>query len=353
VSELSVAIVGYGLAGRFFHAPLIAATPGLAVASVVTSDRRRQREAAAEHPEARVLPRLEDALELEPDLVVVATANVAHVELASAALDRGVPVVVDKPLATTADDAHKLVSRAEQAGVMLTVFQNRRWDTDQLTLRRLIDDGALGTITRYESRFERWRPDPGPTAWRDALPSEEGGGVLLDLGSHLVDQALVLFGPVSEVYAEVAARRGTPGDDDVFIALHHVGGTISHLWASAVAPAPGPRLRVQGTAGGFVVSEVDPQEAALREGRRPNTGTDWGMPAEWERPRLVAGERGVPVSPEPGDWPRFYALMHESLTAASPPPVDPRDAVEALRILEAARQSARTGAVVAPEPKES
>jgi len=349
VSDLRVAIIGYGLAGRYFHAPLVASTPGLVVASVITSDERRQRQAGAEHPDARVLPRLQDALEQAPDLVVIATANTAHVELASAALDRGVPAVVDKPLASSADEAQELVGRAERAGVLLTVFQNRRWDTDQLTLRRLIDDGALGNITRYESRFERWRPDPAPQNWREALPSEQGGGVLLDLGSHLVDQALVLFGPASRVYAEVASRRGTPGDDDVFIALQHAGGTTSHLWGSAFAPAPGPRLRVQGTAGGFVVTGLDPQEAAMREGRRPAGDADWGRPAEWEYPRLLAGERSVPVPPEPGDWPRFYALVREALMAGGPPPVDPRDAVEALRVLEAARQSARTRSVIALE----
>jgi predicted dehydrogenase len=189
------------------------------------------------------------------------------------------------------------VTRAERAGVLLSVFQNRRWDSDQLTLRRLMAEGALGTITRYESRFERWRPEPDPAKWREARPPEQGGGVLLDLGSHLVDQALVLFGPATHTYAEVNARRRVSGDDDVFIALRHASGTISHLWASAVAPSPGPRLRVQGTAGGFLVSGLDPQEAALRAGARPDTASEWGSPQTCEHGRLVAGERSVPVRP--------------------------------------------------------
>ncbi len=346
MAELRVAIAGYGLAGRFFHAPLVAATSGLAVAAVVTTNAQRAAEVSLEHPGARIVANVEQALEAA-DLLVVATTTETHAAVAAAAVDRGVPVVVDKPLAVTTSEAEELVARARDAGVLLTVFQNRRWDTDQLTLRRLIGEGALGTVTRYESRFERWRPEADPSKWREVRPPAEGGGVLLDLGSHLVDQALVLFGPARSVYAEIAARRGTAGDDDVFIALRHDGGTVSHLWASAVAPAPGPRLRVQGSAGGFVVSGVDPQEDALRAGERPDATPAWGRPAGYAYGRLVAGERSVPVPPEPGDWPRFYALLRDALLSGGPPPVDPRDAVTVLRVLEAARESARSGAVVA------
>jgi predicted dehydrogenase len=343
VPDLRVAIVGYGLSGRYFHAPLVAATPGLRVDSVVTSSVSRGRQVAAEHPGARIVTKPAGLWEQEtpPDLVVVATPNDSHGPTASAALEHGTAVVVDKPLAITADEAEALVGQAERAGVLLTVFQNRRWDTDQLTLRRLMAEGALGTVTRYESRFERWRPEPDPGKWRESESAERGGGVLLDLGSHLVDQALVLFGPVSHVYAEVDARRGLAGDDDTFVSLRHAGGTISHLWASAVAPAAGPRLRVQGTEGGFVVPGLDPQEDALRAGERPDTAGDWGKPPEWERGRLVAGDRSVPVPPVPGNWPRFYELLRDALLDGGPAPVDPHDAVITLRVIEAARRSAR------------
>jgi predicted dehydrogenase len=348
VDDIGVAIVGYGLSGRLFHAALIAATPGLRIDSVVTSSEDRRRQVTAEHPGARVLDSVPDLWRsASPGLVVVATPNDSHVAIASAALERGIPVVVDKPLAITADDAQALVAQAQQRGVLLTVFQNRRWDTDQLTLRRLMAEGALGAVTRYESRFERWRPDPDPAKWREQRPPGQGGGVLLDLGTHLVDQALVLFGPVSHVYGEVDARRGTAGDDDVFIALRHISGTLSHLWASAVTAAPGPRLRVQGTAGGLVVPALDPQEAALRAGERPTDRDRWGRSPEWERPRLVAGERSVPVPPEPGDWTRFYELLRVALNEGGPPPVDPGDAVTTLRLLEAARESDHTRAVMA------
>jgi predicted dehydrogenase len=347
MSALRVAIVGYGLAGRFFHAPLVAATDGLEVGAVVTSSPQRSEQVRAEHPAARVVPDLEQLWALEPQLVVVATPNSSHVEIAAAAVDRRVPVVVDKPLAVTAADGESLVERAASAGAMLTVFQNRRWDTDQLTLRKLIAEGALGEITRYESGIERWRPEIDETKWREAEAPDEGGGVLLDLGSHLADQALTLFGPATHVYAEIEHRRGAAGDDDAFIALRHEGGTISHLHASAVTPSPGPRLRVQGTAAGFLVPGLDPQEAALREGARPDEVEGWGLPREWERGRLVAGDQSVPVPPVPGDWPRFYALVRDAVRGAGHPPVDPRDAVAALRVLETARLAAGERRVIA------
>jgi predicted dehydrogenase len=346
VADLRVAIIGYGLAGRIFHAPLIAATPGLEVTSVVTSSANRQAQVSADHPRARILSspeRLWD--DHDHDLVIIATPNDTHVSLASAAIDHGLPVVVDKPLAASAAHAERLAARAQRAGVLLTVFQNRRWDSDQLTLRRLLEGGHLGSVFRYESRFERWRPAPKPGSWRETLPPDEGGGLLLDLGSHLVDQALTLFGAVSHVYAEVDERRGLPTDDDVFIALRHVSGTISHLRASAVTGAPGPRLRVLGTDAAFVLTRLDSQEDRLREGARPDTVPDWGVEPEAHRGRLVTGDASVPVPGERGDWPRFYALLATALRQGGPPPVDPADAVAALRVLEQARASAATATV--------
>jgi predicted dehydrogenase len=230
---------------------------------------------------------------------------------------------------------------------VLTVFQNRRWDSDQLTLARLLAEGRLGAVLRYESRFERWRPAANAASWRDSTAPELGGGQLLDLGTHLVDQALVLFGPVTHVYAEVDARRGAPSDDDAFLALRHEHDVISHLRASAITAAPGPRLRVLGTKAAFVVRELDGQEDALRSGARPDQVPDWGSEPESHWGRLVAGEEGVPVPSERGDWPRFYALLVKALRDGDPPPVDPHDAVGTLRVLEAARLSATGREVVA------
>lgn len=343
---MRVAIVGYGLAGRSFHAPLIEATEGLDLVAVLTANPARRQQLAAERPNVKAVSELDELWEDGADLIIVATPNSSHAEIASAAIERRIPVVVDKPLGVTADEAAAVVSAARHEAVMLTVFQNRRWDTDQLTLRRLMEQDALGEITRYESRFERWRPTLEPGKWRENAPPEEGGGVLLDLGSHLVDQALTLFGPATHVYGEVAAYRGAPGDDDAFVALRHASGTVSHLHASAVTPAPGPRLRVQGSRAGLLVPGLDPQEAALRAGMRPDRDENWGRPADYEHGRLIAGEQSVPVPPEPGAWPRFYALLRDALKDGGQPPVDPEDAVQALRVLEAARRSADERTVV-------
>ena len=338
--DLRVAIVGYGLAGRVFHAPLVAATEGLVVATVMTSNPERQQEVERDHPRARVVSDMTE-LWAQPrhDLVVIASPNAAHAPLAHDVIDHGVAAVVDKPLAVTAAEGEAVVEHAAQAGVSLTVFQNRRWDSDQLTLAQLLADRRLGTVLRYESRFERWRPDPEPNEWR-ALPAEEGGGQLLDLGSHLIDQAILHFGPVTHVYAEVGAVRGLPSDDDDFLALRHAGGVISHLRASAITAAPGPRLRVLGDSAAFVIEHLDSQEDALRAGRRPDTVADWGSEPESHWGRLVRGEESNVVPSERGDWPRFYALLAAALNDGGPPPVDPRDAVTTLRIIEAARRSA-------------
>ncbi|MFL5841575.1 MAG: Gfo/Idh/MocA family oxidoreductase, partial [Thermoleophilaceae bacterium] len=244
---LRAGIAGYGLAGAVFHAPLIEATDGIDVAAVMTRSPERAEHARAAHSGVRVVAEL-DALLEDIDLLVVATPNSTHVPFALAGVERGLPVVVDKPMAVTAADARRLLD----SGGRVTVFHNRRWDGDFLTVKRLIAEGALGTVTRFESRFERFRPEVNEAAWREHGGAAEGGGLLLDLGPHLVDQAVELFGPPVAVYAEVDRRRpGAQVEDDVFVALEHEGGERSHLWMSAVAPLHGPRFRVSGLKAGF------------------------------------------------------------------------------------------------------
>jgi scyllo-inositol 2-dehydrogenase (NADP+) len=348
VSELRVALIGYGLAGRWFHAPLIAAVPELRLTDVITSNPERRRQALEDHPGVRVVAELEELWQgpVLPQLVVVATTNATHVPLALAAIERETAVVVDKPLGVGSAEARRLVRAAERAGVLLTVFQNRRWDSDQLTLRRLLDQGRLGTVLRFESRLERWRPQVDAAAWRSAEPAQ-GGGQLLDLGSHLVDQAVQLLGPVNHVYAEISSLRGLPADDDAFLALRHAGGAVSHLHASSLTALPGPRLRVLGTRGAYVIEGLDSQETALRSGRRPDTEPEWGQEPRSAWGRLESGETEELVPSEPGDWPAFYRQLARALRDGAAPPVDPWDAVETLRILDLARQSAATRRVVA------
>ena len=339
-ADVRVGIVGYGLAGRVFHGRLLAVTPGVRVVAVVTRDPDRQAQARADLPGVRVYAELSAALRAGLDLVVIATPNATHPALAAQALQAGVATVVDKPLAVTAADATRLVELAGAQGVPLTVFQNRRWDADVLTLVDAARAGRLGQIRRFESRFERWRPHLDAGKWREVAPAESGGGILVDLGSHLVDQALHLFGDVTAVYAEVDARRGG-ADDDVFLALTHGCGVRSHLWCSAVAGSPGPRMRVSGSAGALVVQELDGQEAALRAGRRADQA---------DRPvvRLVRGPQEEALPAAAGRWSGFYPAVVAAVRGQGPVPVDPYDAVRCLQVLEAARRSAATGGIVRP-----
>ncbi|MFD4428504.1 Gfo/Idh/MocA family oxidoreductase [Nocardia sp. NPDC058497] len=342
MDQLGVAVVGYGLAGSVFHAPLIAADPRLRVAAVVTSSPERAEQARAEHPGVRVWPGAEElfAEADDIDLAVIATPNRSHAPLALNALAAGLPVVVDKPFAVASADATEVVEAAERAGLPLSVFQNRRWDNDFLTVRGLMEAGELGEVRRFESRFERWRPVP-KGGWRELGDVEAGAGILFDLGSHLVDQALTLFGPVTELYAELDRRRpGVQADDDAFIALTHASGTRSQLWMSAVAPQLGPRMRVLGSTNAYTVYGLDPQEDALRAGRTPNDGNPWGTVRSEKWGTFGAGDDLRPIPTLPGDYPAFYAGMAAALLDDAPVPVDPRDAVETLRILEYARHVA-------------
>ncbi|MER7717336.1 Gfo/Idh/MocA family oxidoreductase [Streptomyces flaveolus] len=350
-TPLRVGLVGYGLAGSVFHAPLIAATEGLALDTVVTSNPDRQRQARDAYPDVRTVATPDELFDraAELDLIVIASPNKTHVPLARRALEAGLPVVVDKPVAGTAAEARELAALAEERGLLLSVFQNRRWDNDFLTLRKLLDEGALGDVWRFESRFERWRPEP-KGGWRESGDPAEIGGLLYDLGSHVVDQALVLFGPATQVYAESVVRRaGAEADDDTFIAITHANGVRSHLYVSSTAAQLGPRFRVLGSRAGYVKYGLDPQEAALREGKRPGPGWGeedeslWGRVGSGDSPLTGGGRVEATV---PGDYPAYYAAVAAALREQGPGPVGVREAAAALDVLEAARRSARDAVVV-------
>ncbi len=344
---MRAALIGYGLSGAVFHAPLIDAVPGIEVAAIVSGDEERREQAARRFPDAMLL---RDASEVwgsadRFDLAVFAAPNRVHAELTRAALDAGLAAVVDKPLATSAREGRELVELAERNDRMLFPFQNRRWDGDLLTVRRLLREGELGEVRRFESRFERWRPQVS-AGWRERPEPAEGGGLLYDLGSHLVDQALHLFGPARHVYAELDIRRpGAEVDDDDFVALTHESGLRSQLWMGAVAAEPGPRFRILGERAAFVKFGLDVQEQALREGRDPRE-PGWGQeePDRWGL--LGAGEDMRPVETEPGAYQRFYEGVVAAMRDGAPAPVEPSEAVEALAVLDAARSSAREGSVV-------
>jgi len=353
-ATIRTAIIGYGLAGAVFHAPLVAATAGMQVSAIVTSNAERARMAREHYANVKIYAHVDELWQdaAHYDLVVVATSNNMHVPLGIAAMRAGLPVVIDKPMAATFADAERLIAVSKETGKLLTVFQNRRWDNDFLTVRKLLDADLLGPITRYESRFERYRAQPRTGIWRESADPADAGGQLYDLGSHLIDQALFLFGQPEQVYAEVARRRPKAQvDDDAFVALQFHTGIKAHLWMSQVARIAGARMRVSGLRGTYEKWGLDPQEDMLRTGGRPGK-PGWGVePREqWGRLSTDIGESGIhidgPIETVPGAYEQYYAQVRHALLAGGPPPVDPASAALTIRIIEAAQRSASEKIIV-------
>jgi predicted dehydrogenase len=338
---LHVGLIGFGLAGRVFHGPLLAADPRFDVTMIATGDAERRADARRRHPGADIAVSPEVLLEQadELDLIVIASPPITHVPLAMAAIEAGLAVVVDKPLCATSAEATELVAHASDAGQLLTVFQNRRWDSDFLTLQREVAAGSLGEVRQLESRFERWKaPGLDPSKpWRSEAPNE-AGGVVYDLGSHLVDQAIQLMGAVDDIHAEITSYGGTAGPDDGFLSLRHAGGGVSRLWMSSVAAQVGPRFRVLGADGAFLSWGLDVQEPQLAAGMSP-TDPAYGMPPEEHWPLVGVGSSAAPVQPERGDYPAFYSGVAEALTSGAAMPVNPRDSADVVRVLEEAHRS--------------
>lgn len=340
VAPIRTGIIGFGLAGRVFHAPFIAANPVFSLDIISTSDPGRRADAEARHPGAHIVDSPEELLARARDLDLVILASPAHTHLdqGSAALAAGAAVVIDKPFVPSVRAAKALIEQAEEAGRPLTVFQNRRWDGDFLTVRKLVESGTLGRVHRFESSFERWA-GPNRDRWQDTTTIEQGAGISFDLGSHLVDQALQLFGPAIVEQAELQiVREASVSDDDAFISLIHANGVRSHLTMSRAAGQTGPRFRVLGSESAYTVYGLDGQEAALAEGMRP------GSPGYGVTPESAWGTLGVDgsaaglakVPTEPGDYPAFYSGVAASILEGAPVPVDPREALEVVRIIEAA-----------------
>lgn len=332
------AVIGYGLAGRVFHAPFLQHDDAYSLDFIVTGNEERAREARDAYPDVTVLPDTAALLRRSPDvdLAVIGTPPVTHADLAAAALDAGMHVVVDKPFATTSEQGRALIERARRAGRLLTVYQNRRWDGDFLTLRELVDAGELGEVYSFESRFEWWRPGGG-RGWKASASVAEGGGILFDLGTHLIDQARQLFGPVEDLWADVTTRGTDNADDDSMVLLRHVNGTRSRLVMSGFAALPAPRFHVLGSRGAVTIWGLDPQEDALRAGARPG---DPGLGVRDEAQWASVGTRGEQRRVEPlrGDYGGFYRRLAEAIAGAAEVPVDPNDAVEVLELIERAHR---------------
>jgi len=330
---IRTALIGFGLAGRVFHAPLLADNPAYSLDVVVTRDPTRVAQAGALLPGVRVVPNAAEAIAADVDLVVIGTPPASHHGLALAAIGRGRHVVVDKPFVPTSAEAEDLIERAAAAGTVLTVYQNRRWDSDFLTLRRLLREGELGDVHTFESRLERWKPE-GLRTWKADTPLAEGGGILADIGSHLIDQALQLFGPVRSVYGETARHVGEgESDDDAFVSLLHETGVRSRLWANLISGLEAPRYRVLGSRASYQKWGVDTQEQFLGAGGTP-AASDYGLEPEesWGVLGTPDGTRRVPA--ERGAYPEFYRRLADCITGGGPVPVDPRESLAVVRIVE-------------------
>lgn len=336
---IRTAIVGFGLSGQTFHEPALAHLPEFTIEAVVTTSGPRKAEACDRGHlvlgDARVLLDAKN----RPDLLVVATPPAAHAAVVTAALERGIAVVVDKPFATSVSAAEAMIGASRAGGVPLFVYQNRRWDGDFLTVRRLVDEGSFGTVTRFESSMEKYSGETLRAAWQSSFGVADGGGVLFDLGSHLVDQALQLLGPADVVHAETSTVvPGRASEDEAFVSLIHGSGARSHLTMSRAAWAGAPRMRVLGTEAALTIIHADGQEAYIKGGGSVGDAA-YGVADEsgWGTLSSANGNAIVPM--ERGDYPAFYRGVAACLSG-KPSPVDPADSLAALKIILAAHRMA-------------
>jgi len=332
---LRVGIAGYGLAGRYFHAPLLKGC-GFDLAAVLTSNEVRKSHALEDFPGTSVVTTMQQLLSHDLDLVVVASANLAHAEQAVAALKVGIPVVVDKPMGRNYEETKSIVELSNSLGVPVSTFFNRRWDSDALTIKKVIASGTLGQIHRMDSRFERFRPEVNKDSWRENMSPEDGGGQLLDLQPHLISTAIDWFGKCELVTATVRSIRGAADDDSVLV-VRHDNGVMSYLSASAVVGAPGPRIRILGSKGALVINELDPQEALLRAGKYPAGGV-WAEPTT-SVAHIHRGTEVEEIEGVPGNYGLFYTAVASAISNGTPWPISNDDALLVASIIDQARTS--------------
>jgi predicted dehydrogenase len=332
--KLKVGIAGYGLAGRSFHAPILAGT-NFEVTAVLTTNDVRKRHAKEDFPTVKIVSTIEELCDQDLDLIVIASGNQVHLSQALTAINAGIPTVVDKPMGINVAQTREILDAADSAGVAVTTYFNRKWDSDILTLKRVIRDGQIGRVIRMDSRFERFRPQLNPQSWRENNSPEDGGGLLLDLMPHLISTAIECFGPANLKSSSIRSVRGG-ADDDCVLVLAHETGVESILSASAVVGAPGPRLRVIGSEGAFVVNELDPQEALLRAGKAPKDG-------KWEEDTssqafIHRGDSVEEFKTDPGNYASFYSLVHEAIMNKTSMPISPVEILAVAQIIDKARE---------------
>jgi scyllo-inositol 2-dehydrogenase (NADP+) len=347
MADINVAVIGFGLAGRVFHAPFVSAVPGLKLEAIV---QRRGDEAAKAYPATRILRSVEEAFS-DPtiQLIVVATPNETHFDLSRQALLSGKHVVIDKPFAATSIEAKDLGELAATRNLILAPFHNRRWDGDFLTVRKIMDGGKLGRVVTFESHFDRFRPLPREATWKES--GNEANGLLMDLGPHLVDQSLALFGPPEAITASVRRDRDQTDIEDAFDITLHYPRLLAHCRSTMLACDAAPRFLLHGTRGSFKKFGLDPQEPALVAGAKvPRMGEgDWLAEKESEWGVLTVAP--VPADPgtlvrtsiqtEFGDYRHYYANVRDAINGTTPLAVTPQDGYRVIRLLELARQSSK------------
>ncbi len=331
------------MAGRVFHAPLLSSVEGLELAAVME---RTSNKAAERYPGITVYRSLDAILaDSSLGLFVVATPNGTHYALAKEILSAGKNVVVDKPMSVTSAEAAELIRLAKKHNVLLAPFHNRRWDSDFLTVQKLLHEGSLGRLVGFESRFDRWRPAPlTERMWKEK--TETGGGTLLDLGPHLADQALMLFGLPEAVSADVLREKDGPGVDDAITVRLRYPGLMVTLGANALSLPAGARFHLRGTKGNYWKYGLDPQEAALTKITRIDDPA-WGQEPSTAWGALHVGVDGGsvthPIPPVRGDYRLYYAGIRDALLGKAPAPVTGRDGWRAARLLEWANESSNKG----------
>ncbi len=341
---IKTAIIGFGLSGRVFHAPFIHIHPGFQLVKVVE---RHGNTCHDLYPDVKIVRDYKELI-VDPDLelVVIASPNIHHFEQAKDLLQAGKHVIIEKPVTPTSKEADELIQIAEKAGRKIFVYQNRRWDGDFKTVQQVVYNGYLGEILEYEAHFDRFAPGARRSAWRDEpLPA---GGVLYDLGSHLIDQALLLFGLPHKVFADIRSQRPGSRVDDYFeVNLYYERLKVT-LKASVFVKEPGPRYILHGTKGSFVKYGIDPQEELLKEGAMPGS-PDWGKedPDYWGV--LNAEMHGQQfygnIETEPGNYIGFYDNVFQFITKGSEQAVHPEEARNVIRVIELAFESWRSGKV--------
>ncbi|HTR25563.1 MAG TPA: oxidoreductase [Terriglobales bacterium] len=337
IQEIEVGLIGFGFAGRVFHAPVISTIPGLRLAAIV----QRHGDSARElYPDAQLLRSVDDLLAQQSlRLIVVATPTASHFSVAHQCLLHDRDVVVDKPFVTNSSEAIDLLRLAQQRRRILSVYQNRRWDGDFLTVRRLLQEDVLGEIVLYESHYDRYRPQLRPGAWRE-LP-EPGSGIWFDLGAHLVDQAVVLFGMPEAVSADLRIEREGAAVDDAFDVVLHYGKMRVLLRAGMLVCAPTPRFRLNGSRGSFVKFGLDPQEEALKAGLKPSPG--WGLEPEEMWGTLSLAEESATTSTRiataVGDYRRYYENVRDAVSSSAALEVASQQILDVVRLLEIASES--------------